>query len=317
MKSLVKESRNLDFSELLTLNGGYGSTSKSSSSSGGGYGGSSAGAASKYGKYATLEEYKASVEFAKLNEERITFFGDGTGYSSLTGYFGSSTGYSTTSGSGSSRGASGSSGGDTSNSSASEEAKKQNVIMSISNPHTAEEYMNLYMASSNTLYGNVLRHIIGEDKLATENIIQTVNEDMKNGKVVYEKKEGGFMCDNYVQNLLERCGIDYKSYFSGEAKDKTVTQHIANLDPGKNYSSAIVEKGCTYVCFMTSSQKGYEDHCAIMVSTKNGGYYMVDNSSGNKAQHSSGGLGLTYGNSLSDLEKQFGYSKFYYQKVKK
>lgn len=309
MKSLFKESRNLDFSELLALNGGYGSTSKSSSSSSG-YGGSSGGALGKYGKYKTLEEYKKSVEFAKLNEERFYINKDGSGYSSLSGKVSSSKS-SISSGTEGSEKEAGSSG-----QAVTEEVKKEPVIMCITNPHTAEESVQLAMAGNNTPIGLYYKKMVGSDALMTEKIVEQINVDMLDEKIKYEKVRDGFMCDNYAQSLLEKCGVDYSSYFAGEANDKTVAEHIANLDESKNYDSSTVKKGCSYVCFMGSSSKGYEEHCAIMVSTKNGGYYMIDNSSGNKSRYSTGGLGITYANSLKTLEGEFGYSKFYYQKIK-
>lgn len=59
------------------------------------------------------------------------------------------------------------------------------------------------------------------------------------------------------------------------------------------------------------------EHCALLIASNDGGFYMADNSSGNWSDN--GGLHVDYSTSLSGVESLFSknYSKFYYQKVTK
>lgn len=133
MKSLLKNVRILSFEDLLKINGGYsgssgggsGSGNSSSRSSGSsrsssssssyssGYSGSSGGGSKSYSRASskTTSAYSAAsggtgknsgakVEVSAYcgvsggwNEARVTLFGDGTGYSSLTGFFDGRTAY--------------------------------------------------------------------------------------------------------------------------------------------------------------------------------------------------------------------------------
>lgn len=136
MKSLLKNVKILKFEDLLKINGGYSGssgggatsthTSKCStsgrSSSGNysttgtrtsscsssrtttssSYSGSSGGSSknnSKNSGTSTLSQssYSGSSAGKNLNSERITFFGDGTGYSSVSGFFDGRSAYNTTS----------------------------------------------------------------------------------------------------------------------------------------------------------------------------------------------------------------------------
>ncbi len=133
MKSLLKNVRILSFEDLLKINGGYsgssgggsGSGNSSSRSSGSsrsssssssyssGYSGCSGGGSKSYSRSSskTTSAYSAAsggtgknsgakVEVSAYcgvsggwNEARVTLFGDGTGYSSLTGFFDGRTAY--------------------------------------------------------------------------------------------------------------------------------------------------------------------------------------------------------------------------------
>lgn len=79
--------------------------------------------------------------------------------------------------------------------------------------------------------------------------------------------------------------------------------------------SSVVEKGSVYVCFMGGGT--VDEHCALLIASENGGFYMADNSSGNWGKN--GGVNVDYATSLAGVERAYrsNYSKFYYQKVTK
>ena len=45
----------------------------------------------------------------------------------------------------------------------------------------------------------------------------------------YNKNNDGYKCDNWVQEVLTDAGLDYNDYFAGDAYQKKVKDHIADL----------------------------------------------------------------------------------------
>ena len=345
MKSLLIKTRELEYSELLLLNGGYsggsggGGGSKSSGSgsgksgggsshsSGNGYGSGSGGGGRSKSKGSSKSSSKSSKSgygglsggLYHLNDERCYIIGSDV-YSSTTGWH---------SGAAVNTGTDGQNGTDTQNPDTQTPAGQQPAGGNNgpdAKPETAEK--NSYEVDSipedTSKLGNMLNsflsglgklgHALMGDAGLRNSVINQINTDMKNGNIQYEK--GGFMCDDYVQQVLTKCGVDVNSYFAGAAEDKTCAQHISNLDKGGAYDLSVVDGPGVYVCFMADGyQKGEPvgEHCALMIATENGGYYIVDNSSGNN--NSQGGLGIVYGASAQEAQSHFCYNSYYYQKV--
>lgn len=331
MKFLMKTSRELSFAELLQLNGGYGggsggggSRGSSGKSGSGSYGGSSSGGKySKLGSKSKPSAKKSSRAYSALsgslgylNQERISIIG-GRAYSSLTGFIsGGSDSSSKTNSDEQSK---------TSQENATEQARKaaekaQAAIDKMNPDSDKKNYIDLgyddtknglfALADSGDLNSNFLKNY--ENYLAHQ-IVSKINSDLKDGCVDY--KVGEMQCDDYVQSILKDVGVNYRKYFAGEAKDKTCAEHIANLDSKGKYDSSVIEKGSVYVCFMGGGKVA--EHCALLVASENGGFYMADNSSGN--WKGNGGLSVDYSTSLAGVEDAFrkNYSKFYYQKITK
>lgn len=321
MKFLMKTSRELSFAELLQLNGGYGggsggggSRSPSGKSSSGSYGGSSSGG--KYSKGGTKTKNSAtktskaysalSGSLGYLNQERVTVI-NGKAYSSLTGFI---------SGSSDSSGAQ----AKTPEEIAAAAKKAQDAVEKMDPNSSKKNYIDMgYPAGMESVYaledrGELNSNFLKNDEnYMLHRIVSKINSDLKEGCINYEV--GEMQCDDYVQSVLKEVGVSYHKYFAGEAKDKTCAQHIANLDPKGKYDSSVVEKGSVYVCFMGGGQVA--EHCALLVASENGGFYMADNSSGNWSNN--GGLNVDYSTSLAGVEGLYrkNYSKFYYQKVTK
>ena len=324
MKFLMETSRELSFAELLRLNGGYGGGSGGSpgKSGSGSYGGSSSGG--RYSKSGTRSKgaaRKSSRAYSApsgslwyLNDERLTVV-DGRAYSSLTGFI---------------SGGAGSSEADSKEPAKTpqqiaDEARKaadkaQGAVDKMDPVSAKKHYIDMGFDSAmaavlalddrGELNSNFLRN---DETYLVHQIVKKLNSDLKNGNIDY--KVGEMQCDDYVQSVLGSAGVNYYEYFAGEAKEKTCAQHIDNLDPNGKYDSSVVEKGSVYVCFMGGGKVA--EHCALLVASNDGGFYMADNSSGNWSGN--GGLHVDYSTSLAGVESLFSknYSKFYYQKVTK
>lgn len=333
MKKLFKGSRELNFMELLDINGGYGSGSSgkpsgsgySGSSSGGGGGGKTSNKKESTSQKKSSAAYSSTSAVYHYNDPRFCFI-DGKGYSSLTGFVttddaskdktpGSETPVSpiisTTS---PEKG--------TTSVPAIEEKKPGDGIVYPENSEDPDyELRDIFDSYKDKINVSDKFPGLSADDVISTKIMQIISSDLKAGEVVYGKD--GKMCDNYVQDVLTRAGVDYGKYFKGDAKKYTVTDHIKNLSTYKNYDSSTVEKGGTYVVFMCGDKvksdgtlAEYSPHCGLLTVDKDGNCYFTDNSSSNKKKSSSnGGLGVTYGRSVSEFESQYAYSKFYYQKV--
>ncbi len=319
MKFLMNSSRELSFAELIQLNGGYSGSSsggKPASKSKGSPGGSS----KKSAAYSA-----ASGGIYSYNRERISIIG-GKAYSSLTGFI---SGGSDSSSAGNSAeearaaqeaaaAAAAAEVAETARKEAEKARKKAQGLIDKKDPDCKDKvYIDLgfdmvkktgYDIADIGLFSGILKN--DNDFLAYQ-VAKKINSDLKNGSIDY--KIGGMQCDNYVQDVLGQAGVDYSKYFAGEAKDKTCAEHIANLDSSKDYSASTIEKGSVYVCFMGGGKA--DEHCAMLIASDNGGFYMVDNSSGN--WNGNGGVNVDYANSVAGVEKAYrsNYSKFYYQKV--
>lgn len=339
MKFLMNSSRELSFAELIQLNGGYGggsggggSKSPSGKSGSGGYSGSSSGGKpSSKSKGSPGGSSKKSAAYSaasggiySYNRERISIIG-GKAYSSLTGFI---SGGSDSSAAGNSEeearaaqeaaAAAAAEAAEKARKDAEKARKKAQGLIDKKDPNCKDKvYIDLgfdvlkkteYDIADIGLFSGFLKN--DNDYLAYQ-VAKKINSDLKNGSIDYEI--GGTQCDNYVQDVLGQAGVDYSKYFAGEAKDKTCAEHIANLDSSKDYSASTIEKGSVYVCFMGGGE--VDEHCAMLIASGNGGFYMVDNSRGNWSEN--GGVNVDYATSVAGVEKAYrsNYSKFYYQKV--
>ena len=339
MKFLMNSSRELSFAELIQLNGGYGgssggggsrgspgksgSSSYSGSSSGGKSSSKNKGSAGSSGKKSAAYS-AASGGIYSYNRERISIIG-GKAYSSLTGFI-SGVSDSLSAGNSAEEARAAQEAAAAAAAEAAEKARKdaekarrkaQGLIDKKDPDFKDKVYIDLgfdslkktgYDLADASLFSVFLKN--DNDYLAYQ-VAKKINSDLKNGSIDYEI--GGTQCDNYVQDVLGQAGVDYSKYFAGEAKDKTCAEHIANLDSSKDYSASTIEKGSVYVCFMGGGKA--DEHCAMLIASDNGGFYMVDNSLGNWSGN--GGVNVDYADSVAGVEKAYrsNYSKFYYQKV--
>lgn len=337
MKFLMNSSRELSFAELIQLDGGYGggsggggSRNSSGKSGSGSYSGSSSGgkpSSKSKGSPGGASKKSAAYSAASggiysYNRERISIIG-GKAYSSLTGFIsGGSDSFSAGNSEEEARAAqeaaaaAAAEAAEKARKDAEKARKKAQGLIDKKDPNCKDKvYIDLgfdalrkteYDIADIGLFSGFLKN--DNDYLAYQ-VAKKINSDLKNGSIDYEI--GGTQCDNYVQDVLGQAGVDYSKYFAGEAKDKTCAEHIANLDSSKDYSASTIEKGSVYVCFMGGGE--VDEHCAMLIASDNGGFYMVDNSRGNWSGN--GGVNVDYANSVAGLESLYKYSKFYYQKV--
>ena len=303
MKSLLKKTRTLTFTELLALNGGYsgssggsgGSSSTSSSSShtysSNGYGSSSG--SNSYSKYTShtshSNDYSKYSDYGSsssgkhnYNQERITILSNGGYYSSTTGYHDVSQGTPST------------------------------IQSHAGDPSKGDYELTQSKPSMPGTIDNPIHDYLIEDK-----IIATAQIDTKDTNIVYGDYD--FRCDNYVQDVLTRCGVDWSDYFAGDANSKTCKDHIDNLDSSKLTKGSDIKSNerAVYVCFMGDYKDGTgHEHCALMIVDGNGSFSFYDNSSGNNITNHNGSVLPTTGKTLSEIEASYKYNSFYYQRVK-
>ncbi len=144
----------------------------------------------------------------------------------------------------------------------------------------------------------------------------------------YIKGKDGYMCDDYVFDVIKKAGYDASDYYVDNPSGKTVDTHISELTkPGNTYQTdaSKLEVGA-YVVFMSDKQKSIDSHAAILV-VEEGGSYMMDNSSRNnvtkrdangKAIAWDGGTERYGGDGFTAklvCDAYTGYENFYFQKL--
>ena len=162
------------------------------------------------------------------------------------------------------------------------------------------------------------------EKTATDKIESAIT---KIGKKDYVK--GGYMCDNYVEEVIKEAGYDPKDYYVDDPTGKEVNKHISELTTSekKDYTTKASELSeGTYVVFMSDKEGEKESHASILVVDSNGNAYMQDNSSHNnatkwntegKAIAWDGGTEQTKGGDATYICSLYtGYENFYFQKLK-
>lgn len=152
----------------------------------------------------------------------------------------------------------------------------------------------------------------------------------------YIKGKDGYMCDDYVFDVIKKAGYDASDYYVDNPSGKTVDTHISELTkPGNTYQTdaSKLEVGA-YVVFMSDKQKSIDSHAAILVVEEGGSYMMdnssrnnliVDSSSGEPILNSKGDKQYKGGTECYGKGKQFsaqqvcnaysGYENFYFQKL--
>lgn len=139
----------------------------------------------------------------------------------------------------------------------------------------------------------------------------------------YNFNESGYMCDNWVEEVLNDAGYDASKYLAaGKASEKTVQEHIDALcNKGSSaYTQTVPTKDGVYVVLMNNGHKNKDGktlipHAALLV-IENGKNFMIDNSSGNKQSYLGFNVERTYGSTAYEAVHKFGYDSFYFQEVK-
>lgn len=291
MKSFLSKFQELDFSSLLDVNGGYGSSSAGSRSrkspgtvSRSGGRGSSGGNGSSGGSYNASTSGLDAARYVnarnnKNNSTKITS-SPPPGYNALTSgleNFGSKKG---------------SENPDTENN------QKGGPLGLSQDDKTGTDFET----------GDFCSNLNNQEKSLEQKLVDSMERDVAENKIKYEK--GVYQCDNYVQSKLEEAGVDTSKYLAGDAQEKNVSQHIASQN---NLLTAPTESG-VYVVYM---KDGATPHCGLLSYDANGGANSVkfyDNSSNNGAE--TPGIGKNSYSSIDKFNEDYSlYSTFYYKKV--
>ena len=128
----------------------------------------------------------------------------------------------------------------------------------------------------------------------------------------------GNTCDEFVENVLKKAGVDPSNYLAGSAGSTTVQEHIDNAT--KSGRTSPIDKTAegvdlipgAYVVFMNDSKQNYDPHSGILIVNKDGkmDFYHSSSSESGLSRKEGG-----YSNTKS-FQKDFAYSKFYYQQIK-
>lgn len=296
MKSFLSKFQELDFSSLLDINGGYGSSSSGSQSKKTGYSGfnssrragSSGSGGGSYcastsgldaARYVNARNNKSNNAKNPDSDKKITSFPP-QGYNALTSgleNFGSKKGTENPD----------------------NETNKKGGSLGLSQDD------NLGTDLGTGDYTSPF----GSDEKSLENqLVYSMEKDVSEKKIKYE--EGVYQCDNYVQTKLEEAGVDTSKYLAGDAQEKNVSQHIASQS---DLLTAPTESG-VYVVYM---KDGATPHCGLLSYDANGGANSVkfyDNSSNNGAK--TPGIGKNSYSSIDKFNEDYSlYSTFYYKKV--
>ena len=151
-------------------------------------------------------------------------------------------------------------------------------------------------------------------------------------------KVGEFQCDDYVEKMLTDAGYDPKDYYVDDPSGKTVNTHISELkaagaDKYSTDASSLTDG--VYVVFMQDEDGSSGSHAALLVVDTEGSSYMYDNSSHNfpgrddagniirdengKIASFEGGIEKTGWNNSTPkniCDQYPDYEKFYFQKIK-
>ncbi|MBR5646472.1 MAG: hypothetical protein IKX23_07545 [Treponema sp.] len=149
-------------------------------------------------------------------------------------------------------------------------------------------------------------------------LMNAINKLLNAIKIVGAKDyvEGEYQCDEYVNEVIRKAGLDPKDYYVDDPSGKTVDEHIADLKlSGKDYSMVIPEKPGYYCTFMDGegSLGKLDSHCGILEVKSDGSMIFYHNSSSNdnNGVFQQSTVSQKGGTKLSGLA----YSNFYFQKI--
>ena len=154
--------------------------------------------------------------------------------------------------------------------------------------------------------------------LGERNVINRIELSIKlNFDKQYISGDSGYMCDDWVEEVLKDPGLDSSKYLiAGKANDKSVEEHIEALKNSKNsYKQTIPDKEGFYVVFMDGigSLGELDAHCGILRVSGDGTMLFSHNSSANGYKVDTWIVNSqNAGTKLSNLA----YPNFYFQEVK-
>ncbi|MCR4953294.1 MAG: hypothetical protein K6A43_04385 [Treponema sp.] len=125
--------------------------------------------------------------------------------------------------------------------------------------------------------------------------------------------KGEYQCDQYAAEVLERAGFDIEFYCVENPAEKTVDTHMADMNSNNliyTMDFDDLDYGSSYLVFMKDNDNKLESHTGIFINGGNSGYLFCDNSSSNKEVLEGGGTGIQAG---SDARDVFSHYKRYEQ----
>ena len=149
-------------------------------------------------------------------------------------------------------------------------------------------------------------------------IRNSINRNLEHN---YNKGNSGFMCDNWVEKVINDAGLDSKKYLpAGNSYAKTCKEHIeAAKKEGSGFTTTLPTGDGAYALFMGdghTNEKGeiFREHAALLL-IENGNMTVWDNCSSNTPE-SGYNIDFTPVQRLSSTQiNKFGYDSFYYKQI--
>ncbi len=170
----------------------------------------------------------------------------------------------------------------------------------------------------------------GTESIETETSLEKMKKSVeKNTKHKYNENASGFMCDNWLERVIDDAGFDSTKYLpAGNSYAKTCEEHIeAAKDASSGFTTTLPTEDGAYALFMGDGHELEIDgvnvilheHAALLM-IENGAMTVWDNSRGNERKYDGDeniyNIDSTkVGVRSSTQIDTFGYDSYYYKEI--
>lgn len=157
---------------------------------------------------------------------------------------------------------------------------------------------------------NSLDPNVNNEDSGNNTILDSINE---NRDKIYNENGNGYCCDNWVEEVLSDAGYDPSEFMNGDST-ATVQEHIDNLEDG-SYTTSVPNEEGSYVVYMNNSENSdynYVAHAGILTVESDGTMTFHHNSSSNDNNGVASEVVTSFNGTTFD---GYGYDSFYFQQI--
>lgn len=157
---------------------------------------------------------------------------------------------------------------------------------------------------------NSLDPNVNSEDSVNNTILDSINE---NRDKIYNENGNGYCCDNWVEEVLSDAGYDPSEFMNGDST-ATVQEHIDNLEDG-SYTTSVPNEEGSYVVYMNNSENSdynYVAHAGILTVESDGTMTFHHNSSSNDNNGVASEVVTSFNGTTFD---GYGYDSFYFQQI--